>query len=457
MIDNFSDSLLVIGAMNDLDQLPDAYAVSVLSSNKADAEFEKRFATDFEPLTGGRKDRPILIYCHHASCQYSANGSEHLARMGYSRVYWLRDGTNGWTTAGYKLSELSRLPAGMSQAVAYFTKASKYTFGCFGESKADACEAKISLEQMAYNAPDLKPSDKPFVLDALLNTVASYISDLRTGGVSDYFPEPRFPKNPKKALGLVAPSLELMRSAQASGAHPNAVANNLKLQAEAMLSYADAGQWSDVDAISKSSRSVADASFAVLESARSDKTKLDEALKQIVGAEKFEEEISTALGKTAIDAYKSGKLAQASKLGKMAHDSYERRAAWVARAGKEGVAGFAEMSPESRLAELKLDQAKLYLAANDKTSAVKAYRAARATSCPFVSKETWDSVDAKRSISDTQQYVHVRNCEDAEWGEMDASGELDRIIEKQTDAEMRLQYEILGLDYDKLKAKTKKK
>lgn len=457
LMDNYGQSLLVIGAMSDLDQLPDAYPVPILGYDKADAEFEKRFASDFEPLTGGRKDRPVLIYCHHASCQYSANGSEHLARMGYSRIYWLRDGTSGWSKAGYKLTETPRIAPGSSAAVAYFKKASGYTFGCFGESKAAACEAKIGFEEMAYNAADIKPTEKPIVLDALLNTVASYISDLRTGGVSSYFPEPRFPKDPKKALELVASSLELMRNAQANGSHSNAVANNLKLQTQAVLSYAEAGLWSDVDATLKFARGVADTSYAGLEKARPDKTKLDEVLKQIVGAEKLEEEISATLGKMAIEAYKSGTSSQASKLGKMAHNSYDRRAIWVARAGNEGVAGFADMSPESRLAELKLEQAELYLAANDKAAAATTYRAARAVSCPYVSDATWQMVEARQPINDTQQFVHARGCENAEFGEMKATGELDRLIEKQTDAELRLQYEILGLDYDKLKAKAKKK
>ena len=108
LIDRYSQSLLVIGAMRDLEQLPNAFPVPTLGYDKADAEFDKRIAADFVPLTGGRKDRPILIYCHHASCQFSANGSEHLVRMGYTRIFWLRDGTKGWRQAGYKFADTPR-------------------------------------------------------------------------------------------------------------------------------------------------------------------------------------------------------------------------------------------------------------------------------------------------------------------------------------------------------------
>ena len=130
LVDKFPASVLVIGAMNDTQQLPDAYAVPSLSLPTQDAKFTKAIATEFTPLTGGNKARPIIIYCHHASCQYSANGAEHLVNLGYTRVYWLRDGTSGWSAAGYALSKTYRYPLGTADYILSYNKSREFVAKC---------------------------------------------------------------------------------------------------------------------------------------------------------------------------------------------------------------------------------------------------------------------------------------------------------------------------------------
>ena len=248
-----------------------------------------------------------------------------------------------------------------------------------------------------------------------------------------------------------------MRKAQASGAHPNATANNVKLLGEAILCYAEAGRWSDFTTTLKFVREMADQNFASLNLVRSDEKKLGEAKSRLVSAEQVEEQVSTTLSKRALDAYKAGNLTEAEKLSGLAHISYAHRLEGIARSGDEGVAGFADLSATSRMADLKLEQGDLYIAAGNKKEAELAYRAARSVSCPFVSDSTRNSIKNKVSISDVQQYAHANNCAQAEFGEMKANGELDRLIEQQTDAQLRLQYSLLGLDYDKIRAKAKAK
>ncbi len=457
LIDNFSSALLVIGAMPDLQQLPDAWPLPVLGTSTADADFEKYVASDFVPLTGGRKDRPILIYCHHASCQYSANGSEHLVRMGYQRVFWLRDGTKGWAQAGYAFEAKPRIAPRHSAAAIYFKAAGNHTYGCFGESSASACESKIWYEQQALNAPDLKPAEIPVVLDALLNTIAAYASDLRTGGVSPYFPTPRFEKNPKRALELITPAMAMLREAQTKGLHSEAVASNQKLIAQAAMLYADSGRWSDFDAALKLARDSADQSYSGIEAGRSDEKKLKSAQSRIIGAEQFERTIATTFGEQAIEAYKAGKTVDGARLAKIAHASYARLADWIVRSGDEGISGFAEQAPQHRMVDMNLEQAGLYLAAGDKNAAAASYQSANAFSCPFVKKETWDLVDAGKPIADRDQFSFANGCERAEFGAMKASGELDRLILQASEAQVREQYRMLGLDYDALVKKGQSK
>jgi PQQ-dependent catabolism-associated CXXCW motif protein len=52
--------------------------------------------------TDGQLDHPVLIYCI-SDCWMGWNAVQHLARAGYSKVYWGPLGTDGWAEAGYEL------------------------------------------------------------------------------------------------------------------------------------------------------------------------------------------------------------------------------------------------------------------------------------------------------------------------------------------------------------------
>lgn len=62
-------------------------------------EVERYFRDNLERLTAGDRARPIVIYCL-AECWMSWNAAKRAVELGYSRVYWYRDGTDGWTAAG---------------------------------------------------------------------------------------------------------------------------------------------------------------------------------------------------------------------------------------------------------------------------------------------------------------------------------------------------------------------
>jgi PQQ-dependent catabolism-associated CXXCW motif protein len=64
----------------------------------ADAAVEARLAARVAELTGGRRDRPVVTFCHR-DCWASWNVAKWLVRHGYSRVHWFSDGVEGWQEA----------------------------------------------------------------------------------------------------------------------------------------------------------------------------------------------------------------------------------------------------------------------------------------------------------------------------------------------------------------------
>jgi rhodanese-related sulfurtransferase len=102
LIDHFRDSVVVIAAMNDADTLPGAHRFGAAASS--DASIQPEFAKVMAELTGGDKQRPILVYCHHEECFLSYNVALRTVQAGYKQVFWMRPGIAGWKAAGYPLA-----------------------------------------------------------------------------------------------------------------------------------------------------------------------------------------------------------------------------------------------------------------------------------------------------------------------------------------------------------------
>ena len=47
------------------------------------------------------KKTKIVVYCNSASCFQSPKASLALVKMGYKRIYWMRNGMNLWKQKGY--------------------------------------------------------------------------------------------------------------------------------------------------------------------------------------------------------------------------------------------------------------------------------------------------------------------------------------------------------------------
>jgi PQQ-dependent catabolism-associated CXXCW motif protein len=67
-------------------------------------ELETYFREHLEAATSGRRDAPVVFYCL-ADCWMSWNAAKRAASWGYTRVYWYRDGTDGWDAAKLPMAD----------------------------------------------------------------------------------------------------------------------------------------------------------------------------------------------------------------------------------------------------------------------------------------------------------------------------------------------------------------
>lgn len=71
---------------------------------------EQYFQDHLAAATKGRRDAPIVFYCL-AECWMSWNAAKRAASWGYRRIYWYRDGTDGWAAAKLPLQKAEPVPA----------------------------------------------------------------------------------------------------------------------------------------------------------------------------------------------------------------------------------------------------------------------------------------------------------------------------------------------------------
>lgn len=101
LIDAMGSELAVFAPMKDEMGIPEALAWPGVGMGREPTADEKRtLEIIFETLSGGRKDRPIVVYCHHTSCFLSYNALIHLQNAGYTNLLWMREGIRGWREAG---------------------------------------------------------------------------------------------------------------------------------------------------------------------------------------------------------------------------------------------------------------------------------------------------------------------------------------------------------------------
>ncbi len=70
---------------------------------------ERYLRRNLEALTGGRRDRSIVVFCV-ADCWMSWNAAQRFAALGYGSVFWFAHGIDGWLDSGRKLEPIKPVP-----------------------------------------------------------------------------------------------------------------------------------------------------------------------------------------------------------------------------------------------------------------------------------------------------------------------------------------------------------
>ncbi len=76
-------------------------------------EIDRYFRSNLAHIAQGDFARGLLFYCI-ADCWFSWNAVKRAASYGYTRLYWYREGTDGWQAAGLPLRE--SVPVSLSKS-----------------------------------------------------------------------------------------------------------------------------------------------------------------------------------------------------------------------------------------------------------------------------------------------------------------------------------------------------
>lgn len=83
--------------------IPDAFWFPGAGAGEPPMTVTLWFARGVASLTRGQKGKMIVVFCK-ADCWLSWNAARRLASSGYSNVWWLAEGVDGWREAGMPLA-----------------------------------------------------------------------------------------------------------------------------------------------------------------------------------------------------------------------------------------------------------------------------------------------------------------------------------------------------------------
>jgi PQQ-dependent catabolism-associated CXXCW motif protein len=89
--------------------LPGSVWLPNVGYGRLDKRMDDYFRSHLHRLTGGDPDHPIVIYCV-IDCWMSWNAIRRAAAYGYRRLYWYREGTDGWAALGLPMQKAQPVP-----------------------------------------------------------------------------------------------------------------------------------------------------------------------------------------------------------------------------------------------------------------------------------------------------------------------------------------------------------
>ena len=89
--------------------IPGSLWLPDVGRGELNAKLEAYFRANLEQATKDRRDVKVVFYCL-ANCWMSWNAAKRAISWGYTRIYWYRDGTDGWEAAKLPLARATPLP-----------------------------------------------------------------------------------------------------------------------------------------------------------------------------------------------------------------------------------------------------------------------------------------------------------------------------------------------------------
>lgn len=83
--------------------LPGSHWLANTGEGELSAQWMDYFTRHLRRFSDGRLDQPTVFYCR-ADCWMSWNAAKRAHALGYSEVYWYRDGLDAWLAAGLPVS-----------------------------------------------------------------------------------------------------------------------------------------------------------------------------------------------------------------------------------------------------------------------------------------------------------------------------------------------------------------
>lgn len=98
LMEAYGKDIMVIGVIKDDVGLPESIKFPFIGYS---GTFDDQYQDVTKDIVKISQSKPILVYCHSPKCYLSYNAVIRLRKEGASKVFWLRDGINGWRNAGY--------------------------------------------------------------------------------------------------------------------------------------------------------------------------------------------------------------------------------------------------------------------------------------------------------------------------------------------------------------------
>lgn len=91
------------------ESLPNSVWLPNVGYGTLEPNFEQWFKAQLEKLTEKDLNKPLVFYCI-ADCWMSWNTVQRVRDYGYTRVYWYKEGIDGWKEAGLPLVKSEPVP-----------------------------------------------------------------------------------------------------------------------------------------------------------------------------------------------------------------------------------------------------------------------------------------------------------------------------------------------------------